>query len=145
MADIDRIFSMLSWNSDEKKQQEGISEAQKIEHLSVLFQPIESKSVWENCAKVLTTKSNEILERYLYLMFKWLRDLNWPGAEIMFNRLLDIPIDMLENPYRYSLKQAKERNDVPWELCLLDFQEEYQVRNQKNILNDKHTEDDRLC
>ena len=137
MIDIDKIFSMLSWNSDEKTQQEGICEAQKIEHLSVLFQPIESKSVWENCARVLTSKSNDILEQYLYLMFEWLQDFNWPGAEIMFNRLLDMPIDILNKPYRYSLKQAKTRNDVPWELCLLDFQEEYHARNHKNLLTDK--------
>ena len=104
------------------------SEAQKIKHLSVLFQPIESKSIWENCAKVLASKCNIELVPYLYLMFEWLRDFNWPGADIMFNRLLDIPIESLQGAYRYSLEQAKARNDVPWELCLLDFQEEYQVR-----------------
>lgn len=60
MMDIDRIFSMLSWNNAEEIQQEGIQAAQKIEHLSVWFQPIESKSVWENCAKVLASKSNDI-------------------------------------------------------------------------------------
>lgn len=137
MMDIDRIFSMLSWNNAEEIQQEGIQEAQKIEHLSVWFQPIESKSVWENCAKVLASKSNDILEPYLYLMFEWLRDLNWPGAEVMFHRLLDIPIGSLKNPYRYSLEQAKTRNDVPWELCLLDFQEEFQTQNQGSLLTDK--------
>ena len=51
-TDIDTIFKMLSWNSSEKEQLRGIDEAKKIEYLSVLFQPIEDKSVWENCAKV---------------------------------------------------------------------------------------------
>ena len=52
-TDIDTIFKMLSWNSSEKEQLRGIDEAKKIEYLSVLFQPIEDKSVWENCAKVI--------------------------------------------------------------------------------------------
>ena len=47
-TDIDTIFKMLSWNSSEKEQLRGIDEEKKIEYLSVLFQPIEDKSVWEN-------------------------------------------------------------------------------------------------
>ena len=45
---IDQIFDMLSWNNNEEIQRQGIQEAKKIKHLSVLFQPIESKSIWEN-------------------------------------------------------------------------------------------------
>ena len=146
MQDIDAILSMLSWDNDEAIQQKGISEAQKIKHLSVLFQPIKSKSIWENCAKVLASKCNIELVPYLYLMFEWLRDFNWPGADIMFNRLLDIPIESLQGAYRYSLEQAKARNDVPWELCLLDFQEEYQVRrNTGDRSNAISTENRPLC
>ena len=47
-TDIDTIFKMLSWNSSEKEQLRGIDEAKKIEYLSVLFQPIEDKSVSES-------------------------------------------------------------------------------------------------
>lgn len=54
--EIDRIFDMLSWDNEEKIQTKGIEEAKKIRHLSVLIQPIESKSIWENCAKVLARK-----------------------------------------------------------------------------------------
>ena len=60
-TDIDTIFKMLSWNSSEKEQLRGIDEAKKIEYLSVLFQPIEDKSVWENCAKVISSKSDNEL------------------------------------------------------------------------------------
>jgi hypothetical protein len=135
MADIDSIFSMLSWDSDERTQQEGIREAQKIEHLSILFQPIESKSVWENCARIISSKNDDILEQYLFLMFEWLQDINWPGAEIIFDRLLSMPIDVLKFPYQYSLDQAKSRKDVPWEMCLINFQMEYQVRTGDDSLS----------
>ena len=64
-TDIDTIFKMLSWNSSEKEQLRGIDEAKKIEYLSVLFQPIEDKSVWENCAKVISSKSDNELKKYM--------------------------------------------------------------------------------
>ena len=74
--DIDTIFDMLSWNSNETTQIKGIKEAKKIKHLSVLIMPIESKSVWENCAKVLISKSDKELIPYLYELFRWLQDMN---------------------------------------------------------------------
>ena len=49
---IDRIFEMLSWSNNEEIQELGIAEAKKIKNLSVLIKPIESKSIWENCARV---------------------------------------------------------------------------------------------
>ena len=73
---IDEIFAMLSWDSSEELQKIGLDEARKVKHLSVFLQPLESKSVWENCAKVLIEKSDFELERYLVDMFKWLQDMN---------------------------------------------------------------------
>ena len=40
MSSIDQVFWMLSWDRDEKTQQDGIREAQKIRYLSVLFRPV---------------------------------------------------------------------------------------------------------
>ena len=74
-TDIDTIFKMLSWNSSEKEQLRGIDEAKKIEYLSVLFQPIEDKSVWENCAKVISSKSDNELKKYMNNMFEWISSL----------------------------------------------------------------------
>lgn len=83
---IDQIFEMLSWNNEEKIQEQGIEEAEKIKHLSVLIQPMESKSIWENCAKVLASKSDQELESYLIPLFEWLQDMNWPGADVIYKR-----------------------------------------------------------
>lgn len=135
MVDINTLFSMLSWDSDEETQQAGIREAQEIEYLSILFQPIESKAVWENCAKVIASKSNEILDKYLFCMFEWLQDINWPGTEIIHNRLLEMPVDMLRGVFQFSLKQAKFNDDFSWEQGLLYFQEEYLERHPNSELN----------
>lgn len=118
---IDRIFEMLSWDNDEKIQAQGINEAKKIKNISVLIQPIESKSVWENCAKVLASKKDEELKIYLIDLFKWLQDMNWPGADIIYNRLKHMPIKQIEMAYRFCLSLAKQTEDMVWERVLVDF------------------------
>lgn len=118
---IDRIFEMLSWNSDESTQARGIEEAKKIKNLSVLIQPIESKSIWENCAKVLSSKIDDELKPYLLNLFKWLQDMNWPGADIVYERLQSISRQDIETPYRISLSVAENTNDLAWKRALLDF------------------------
>lgn len=126
MIDINQIFYMLSGDRDEVTQATGIREAQNIEYLSILFQPIESKSVWENCARVLASKTDDTLAKYQYQMLEWLQDMNWPGAQIIFDRLLEMPASMLSMPFQYSLKKAQALNDEPWTYWLLIFQQKYE-------------------
>ena len=117
----DEIFEMLSWNNNEKIQNQGIEEAKKIKNLSVLFQPIESKSIWENCEKVLVSKGNQELDFYLLPMFQWLQDMNWPGAELIYERLKRMPIEQLEIAYKISLSMAESTGDTVWKEVLIDF------------------------
>ena len=112
---------MLSWDNDEKIQAQGINEAKKIKNISVLIQPIESKSVWENCAKVLASKTDEELKIYLIDLFKWLQDMNWPGADIIYNRLKHMPIEQIEMAYRFCLSLAEQTEDMVWKRVLVDF------------------------
>ena len=79
--EIDQIFEMFSWDNDKETQLRGIEEAKQIKHLSVFLQPIESKLIWENCARVLISKNDKELQLYLVSMFKWLQDMNWPGSD----------------------------------------------------------------
>ena len=118
---IDQIFDMLSWNNEEEIQRQGIQEAKKIKHLSVLFRPIESKSIWENCAKVLVSKEDQELDFYLIPMFEWLQDMNWPGAELIYERLKRMSVEQLETAYKISLSMADRTGDVVWKRVLIDF------------------------
>ncbi len=118
---IDQIFDMMSWNNEEKIQRQGIEEAKKIKNLSVLFQPIESKSIWENCAKVLVSKEDQELKLYLINMFQWLQDMNWPGAELIYERLKKMPMQDIEIAYKISLSMADRTQDVVWKKVLIDF------------------------
>jgi hypothetical protein len=139
MTSIDQIFWMLSWDRDDKTQQEGIMEAQQIKYLSVLFQPIpiqpmECKSVWENCAKVIASKSDETLERYVLKMFEWLQDMNHPGAEVIYNRLLEMPLERIAYSFQVSLNQSQALNDKSWVHWLLAFKQDYEQLHHHPIL-----------
>ena len=111
---IDELFEMISWNNTEEIQQKGIEEAQKSKYLSVFIQPIESKSVWENCAKIISSKSDSELERYLVELFQWLQDMNWPGADIIYTRLKNMSHDKIQFAYSLSIMRAIKLDDRVW-------------------------------
>ena len=66
-------------------------------------------------------KSDEELKPYLYLLFEWLQDLNWPGAYVIFERLLKMPYALLESELNYCKKRAEKENDELWLMALEDF------------------------
>ena len=99
-----------------------------MKHLSVFLQQIESKSVWENCAKVLISKSDEELALYLVSMFMWLQDMNWPGAYLIYDRLKIMPKEFTDMAYKISLSTAVETGDTMWEYALRDFEND--IRDQ---------------
>ena len=122
---IDKIFEYLSWGNRDDIQKRGIELASNINSLSVLIMPIENKSIWENCAKVLISKSDEELERYFVELFEWLQDMNWPGAYLIYDRLICVSIEKFLPAYKYSLSVAKKMEDRIWERVLKDLFIEY--------------------
>ena len=118
---IDKIFEYLSWDSNNEIQNRGIELASNINNLSVLIMPIENKSIWENCAKVLISKSDEELELYFLELFEWLKDMNWPGAYLIYDRLICVSTEKFLPAYQYSLSAAKQTEDRIWEMVLKDL------------------------
>ena len=89
------------------------------------MQPIEGKTLWENCARVIVAKDDAQLAPYLVRLFQWLQDMNWPGAEPVYTRLLKIPLSILLPSYKLSVKMASDTNDLVWRAVLTDFEKEY--------------------
>lgn len=113
-VDINTLFEMLSWNSDEETQKRGIEEAKKIKAHSVLILPSAGKCVWENCAKALVQFTDSELEFDLYRLFEWLRDPNWPGSEIIEERLMTIPAQFILSSYSNSIAKAQKLGEGLW-------------------------------
>lgn len=110
----DELFEMLSWKNEEEKQQNGRKEAAKLKYISIFFRPKETKAVWENCAKVIVEKTDTELSKYVIDMLTWLQDMNWPGAELIYNRILLMKSDTIYDDFLYCLKIAIQTEDNPW-------------------------------
>ena len=130
---IDEIYELFIWDeslSDEEnaaREKRGIEEAGKLKNIYPFIQPVivpsqKSKSVWDSCAKVIALRSDSELEPFLYLLFKWLQDMNWPGAEIISSRLAQIPYPQIEPAFQHSRQRAEKENDKMWLMGLDEFQ-----------------------
>ena len=107
---LDEIYESFIWDASytneeyESKIAIGINEAKNYKYLYPFIQPLipgKSKCIWEPCARIVALKSDEELKPYLYLLFEWLQDLNWPGAYVIFDRLLKMPFSLLENELKH--------------------------------------------
>lgn len=106
MVNIDAIMDMLDWNNSFEEQKMGRDLARNIKCINVFLQPSHighSKNVWDNCAIILSERQDSELKPYLYQLFKWIEDLNWPGAECIYDRLRKYKRD---DTYHYVLKEC---------------------------------------
>lgn len=90
MADIDYIMDLLDWNRTEEEQAEGLRLARQVKAFNVFLQPCDkknNKNVWDNCALIISEKEDLELFPYLFELFMWIQDLNWPGALCIVDRL----------------------------------------------------------
>ncbi len=125
MINIDHIMELLDWNNDVKQQQEGIRLAREVKCLNVFLQPggPYGKRVWENCAKILSERTDEELTWYMSPLLEWLQDLNWPGAFCILDRLKKCKKDKrFHIMLKIGIKKARLLQDEVWEsnLHLLD-------------------------
>ena len=92
----EQIMKLLDWNSSIEDQQIGIEFARKVSDLSCFLQhPSYSKSTWDNCAIVLSNRSDSELAPYLSQLLEWLQDLNWTGSITILKRLQSFSADIL--------------------------------------------------
>ena len=119
MVNIDYIMDLLDWNNSMEKQEQGIEMAKDVKCINVFLQPgsrYYGKNVWDNCAKILSARSNEELSPYMIELMEWLQDMNWPGAFCIFDRLKGMVNEQLfQYSYTICLKCARALDDETWE------------------------------
>ena len=127
MNTIDEIMALIDWNRSESDQRKGISMAHEVSDLCLkcFFQPTDpqyGKRLWENCAIIISQRTDAQLRPYILDMLLWLRDLNWPGAEIIQQRLIQFEdvdwLAMYLNEFVPALVLLKEYS---WLLFLSDL------------------------
>ena len=132
---INELFEMLNWNNDEKIQKRGIEEGKKVKHISAFFQTGD-KNIWENCAKIIASHSDEELKIYLEKAFEWLQDANWPGYDIIYNRIKIMPAEMIINEYRKALEDAQKLEDEMWLIYLSELADEKECKGLYELLTE---------
>lgn len=118
MNKINEIYSMLDWNNDVQTQQKGIEYASEMKDVAMFIQPIVpnyNKNIWDNCAQILYSKTDDELKPYLLPLFEWLQDMNWPGAFTICDRINQFE----DKDYLISIKNicrdiAIKKNDLVW-------------------------------
>ena len=116
MCNIDEIMDMLDWNNSAETQQKGIELAKDIKSINAFVLPMNpSKSVWENCAKILVDKPDKVLNPYLFRLLEWIEDINWPGALIILERLKNFTeTEMLSFSVKEIVRIASATNNHIW-------------------------------
>ena len=118
MVDITEIMDMLDWHMPSEIQSKGISLARNTETIIPFIQPLtpkHNKNVWENCAVIISERSDEEIKPQLPEMLEWLQDMNWPGAFCILDRLNQFKDKKkLETIRSICLQKAKQLEDEIW-------------------------------
>lgn len=118
MVDILEILDMIDWSMPAETQSKGISLASKFKNIVPFIQPLtpkHNKNVWENCAVIISQKSDEEIKPYLVELLEWLQDTNWPGALCILDRLRKYSDNnTILEAINTCIEKAKESRDDVW-------------------------------
>lgn len=116
---IDHIMALIDWNRNTDGQAAGIKMAEDVENFNVFLQPCNanySKNVWDNCAKILSKRTDEELIPYLSDLFEWMRDLNWPVTLCILDRLREYRDHAsFDHALEACIRCARAAQDEVWE------------------------------
>lgn len=118
LLEEEKLFEMLDWNAPEEIQELGRRKAAGSGNIRCFLQPVfpkYSKNVWTNCALILAGKTDEELRPWLKDLLRWLQDMNWPGAEIIQERLESFQDDeAFRQAFGTCMLEAVDTNDEDW-------------------------------
>ena len=125
MYNIEEILNMLDWYMPPEIQARGIYLAKRSEEIIPYIQPLtpkHNKNTWDNCAIIISEKSDNEIKPYLVDLIEWLQDMNWPGAFCILNRLIQYTDDdSISNAISICRIKAKDCNDRIWECNISDL------------------------
>lgn len=77
-------MKLIDQNNSIEEQAMGIKLAQDVKCINVFLQPQSpyGKNVWDNCAKILSEKTNEELAPYLIELMEWIAGYELAGSTL---------------------------------------------------------------
>jgi hypothetical protein len=122
--EIEALIYDLDWNLSIETQNNAINSLVEREDydLAILMQLLQThKELWKNAAQVLVKKGYNKIKNHIDSLFKWLKDINWPGALLIFDFLRTIPKKDFDYYTDLYLSEARKENDEDWELFILQL------------------------
>lgn len=92
--------------------------ATSIPSIELLIRPFAWKDVWNNAARIIVAQTDTALERYIPQLLIWLTDINWPGADLIFKRLVQFSDEKLEAWIDDAKRWARMDGNLYWEESL---------------------------
>ena len=116
------LVERLHWHYTAEEQEPAMNEIVQRESFDVklLLQPM-GKMYWDNAALVLSRMSHERLAPILDGLFEWIADMNWPGADTVFELLDILPAGVFMPAYEKAARQAIPGKRPAWKNNLYLF------------------------
>lgn len=88
--------------------------------LSMIIQTPFEQRLWFNEAQVICAQDDIILDRYIQRLLEWQIDPNWLGADLIFDRLVRMKGNVVDESIREARRWAMADHDERW-LRVLDY------------------------
>lgn len=115
---LDEIIEMIDASQSMKVQRKGLELARKVKNFQVFFPLFNTnvrESVEDNCALVISEKSDAELECFLPVLFEWICYFDKAGSVEIFERLKKMEkTDTFLNELEKAKKIAKEEGYIYW-------------------------------
>ncbi len=131
--DREKIIEMMDWHQSDNIQFYAITKAMEDDDIEYWIQPGYYKYSWENCAKVVASKDDISLSNHLKKLLEWLKDINWPGALIILERLKRFNPALLKKDLENTIIIAYQQNEIEWLYSLAEF---WDIQEIRSILDD---------
>ncbi len=105
-----------------------------VKYLKAFIQPKNHKISWKNCAQIFIKIGYPKNSLYINDLLMWLKDMNWPGAEEIFDYLAQMPKKDMMKYFENALKNAISSKDEDWVYSLSCF---YNKNFNENDMLDK--------
>lgn len=120
----------LDWKHPEEVQAASrMSVASRLgDDLSPLMMQNLQKTQWENAAEVLKNVEISKVVPFVPELLEWLKDINWPGAQKVFEIILKVHAQELLPHLDVAIAKAREETDKVWQATLVLLRQQMNER-----------------
>lgn len=115
----------LRQNQSKEVQQQGIQSILDDPNIDLELLAFPNIDIMENVSIAFVKMGISKVSKIVPRLFDWLQDLNWPGAQNIFDLLLTGEPDHIYPIWKQKIDEAQRLNDDEWIFWLRDFKRQY--------------------